>query len=115
MCSEPQTFSVRLPHGFRVPMPDGTLIAGERLIMDSSAKLKLGSVVAVFLGDKFATVGRIVRRPVPSRHLVIECQDVFGKKCNSRMWGLRDKDVRIWGVTGIWTPVPFSAVHTRPP
>jgi hypothetical protein len=90
-------------------MPDGRyLTAGERLIVDRSAKLVRGCMVAVFLGGKFATVGRIVKRPVPSRHLVIECRDVFGNKINERMWGLKDEHVQILRVTGIWTPVPFA-------
>jgi hypothetical protein len=76
--------------------------------MDKSAKLVRGCTVAVFLGGKFATVGRIGRRPVPSRHLVIECRDVNGDKRIERMWGLKDKDVQIWRVTGVWTPVPFA-------
>jgi hypothetical protein len=65
-------------------------------------------MVAVFLGGKFATVGRIVRRPVPSRHLVIGCRDVFGNKCIERMWGLKDKDVQVWRVTSIYIPVPLA-------
>jgi hypothetical protein len=95
-------------------MADGTFRrqspAGEHLIMDRSAKLAQGCMVAVFLGGSLGLVGRIARRPVPSRHLVIECRDVFGKKCITRMWGLKDKDVQIWRVTGVyvWTPVPFA-------
>jgi hypothetical protein len=65
-------------------------------------------MVAVFLGGKFATVGRIVRRPVPSRHLLIECRDVNGEKCISRMWGLKDKEVQIWRVM-----VVHSTCHLR--
>ena len=78
------------------------------MIMDRSAKLVQGCMVAVFLGGKFATVGRIVRRPVPWRHLVIECRDVFGNKCIERMWGLKDRNVQILRVTAIWIPVPFA-------
>jgi hypothetical protein len=109
---EPQLLSIRLPPGIRVPTADGTFQcqspAGERLIIDPSAKLIKGCTVAVFFGGKFAAVGRIVRRPVPSRHLVIECRDVFGNKYNEPMWGLKDKDVQVLRVTGVWTPVPFA-------
>ena len=112
MRSEPQLLSVWLPPGIRVPTADGTFRlqspTGERLIMDRAAKLIQGCMVAVFLGGKFATVGRIVRRPVPWRHLVIECRDVFGNKCIERMWGLKDKDVQIWRVTSVHIPVPFA-------
>jgi len=98
--SEPQMRSFEVLPGYRLPMPNGAfLTAGERLILDQSAKLVRGCTVAVFLGGKFATVGRIVRRPVPSRHLVIECRDVNGNKRIERMWGLKDKDVQIWRVT----------------
>jgi len=80
------------------------------LLVDSAAKLVRGCVVAIFHGGKFVLVGRIVRRPVPSRHLVIECRDVFGNKCYERMWGLKDKEVQIWRATGVYryTPVPFA-------
>jgi hypothetical protein len=64
-------------------------------------------MVAVFLGGKFATVGRIVRRPVPSWHLVIEYWDC-GNKRITRMWGLKDKNIQIWRVTAVWAPVPFA-------
>jgi hypothetical protein len=53
-------------------------------------------------------VGRIVRRPVPSRHLSIECCDIYGSKFITRMWGLKDKDVQIWRITSVHTPVPFA-------
>jgi hypothetical protein len=39
---------------------------------------------------------------------VIECRDVFGKKCIERMWGLKDKDIQIWRVTAVHTPAPFT-------
>ena len=110
MRSEPQllSFEVLLP-GARLPMPDGGyLTAGERLILDQSAKLVRGCMIAVFLGGKFATVGRIVRRPVPSRHLVIQCQDANGDTRIERMWGLKDEHVQIWRVMGVHTPVPFT-------
>jgi hypothetical protein len=112
---EPQFLSVPLLPGIReVLNADGTFslqspaAEGERLIMDCAAKLVQGCTIAVFLGGKFATVGRIVRRPVPSRHLVIECRDVFSNKYIERMWGLKDKDVQILRVTGVFTPVMFS-------
>jgi hypothetical protein len=111
MRSEPQTVSVRVLTGARLPMPNGAfLTAGECLIMDQSAKLVRGCTVAVFLGGKFATVGRIVRRPVPSRHLVLECRDVNGDKQCMRIWGLKDKEVQIWRVVGIHTPIGRLAV-----
>src|SRR5262245_13622285 len=108
---EPRLLSVRLPPGIReVPTANGTFRlqspAGERLIMDCAAKLVQGCTVAAMRGGNFATVGRIVRRPVPSRHLVIECRDANGDKRIERMWGLKDEHVQIWRVTGIWTPVP---------
>src|SRR5262249_1467699 len=105
--AEPQMFSVQVLPGARLPMPDGTfLTAGECLIMDRAAKLVRGCTVAVFLGGKFATVGRIVRRPVPWWHLVMECQDAKGDIRIERMWGLKDKDVQIWRVMGVLTPAP---------
>lgn len=105
--SEPQMISVRVLPGSRLPMPDGGyLTKGECLVMDCAAKLVQGSMVAVFLGGKFATVGRIVRRPVPSLHLVIEYRDVNGDKHIERTWGLKDKDVQIWRVIGVHTPAP---------
>jgi len=106
MRSEPQLLSARVLPGARLPMPDGTfLTTGGRLIMDRSAKLARGCMVAVYLDGAFALIGRIVRRPVPSRHLVIECRDIFGNKCIDRIWGLKDKGVQIWRVTGVWTAV----------
>jgi hypothetical protein len=105
MHSDPKLLSVRVPRGICVPTADGAFQcqspAGERLFMDRSAKLVQGCTVAVFLGGKFALVGRIVRRPVPSRHLVIECRDVCGNKDITRIWGLKDKDVQILRVTGV--------------
>jgi hypothetical protein len=102
--------ATRVPRGVRVPTAYGTYrvqsLAGEHLIMDRAAKLVQGCTVTVFLGGKIALVGRIVRRPVPSRHLVIECWDVHGNKRIERMWGLKDKDVQIWRVTGVQAPVP---------
>jgi len=105
-------FSVRVPAAIRVPTPDGTYRcqspAGQHLIMDSAAKLERGCTVAVLFGGKFVLVGRIVRRPVPSRHLVIECRDICGNKEITRVWGLKDKDVQIWRVTAVHTPAPFT-------
>jgi len=48
-------------------------------------------------------VERILRKPVPFRHLVIECQDDQGNKCITRTWGLSDNDVQICRVTGVRT------------
>ena len=31
-----------------------------------------------------------------------------GQHCTTRMWGVKDKDVQIWRVTGVFTPVPFA-------
>src|SRR5262245_25381501 len=108
--TEPRFVSIPLPPGIReVPRDNGAFtLQGERLIMDCSAELVRGCTVAVFLSGKFATVGRIIRRPVPSRHLVIECQDVYGNKCISRMWGLKDEHVQIWRVTGVFVPRQFA-------
>src|SRR5262245_45970437 len=112
MRSEPRLRSVRLPRGIPVPTADGTLRCqspvGQHLVMDPAAKLVRGCTVAVLFGSKFVLVGRIVRRPEPSRHLVIECRDVHGNKGVTRIWGLKDKDVQIWRVTAVHTPVPFS-------
>jgi len=110
MRSEPQMLSVRLPRGMHVPTADGTFRrqspTGEHLSVDRSAKLVQGCAVAILHAGKFVLVGRIVRRPVPSHHLVIEYRDVLGNKCIDRIWGLKDKDVQIWRVTGVHTPVP---------
>jgi hypothetical protein len=112
MRSETQLYSIRVPRGMHVPTADGSCFrvqspAGEYLIV-VAAKLVRGCAVAMFHDGKFVLVGRIVRRPVPSRHLVIECRDVFGNKCTERRWGLKDKDVQIWRVTGVFTPAPFA-------
>jgi hypothetical protein len=76
--------------------------------MDPAAKLNRGCTVAVLFGGQFVLVGRIVRRPVPLRHLVIECRDVHGNKCIERRWGLKDQDVQIWRVTAVHTRAPFT-------
>jgi len=95
MRSEPQSLSVRVPRGIRVPTSDRSYRcqspAGEHLIMDPAAKLVRGCTVAVLFGCKFVLVGRLARRPVQSRHLVIECRDVCGNKCITRVWGLKEQ------------------------
>jgi hypothetical protein len=118
MRSESQPLSVRVPRGMYVPTADGSFRvqspAGESLIMDPAAKLVRGCMVAVFQVGKFVLVGRIVRRPVPSRHLVLECRDVNGDKQCMRIWGLKDKEVQIWRVVGIHTPIVRLAVADTP-
>jgi hypothetical protein len=52
-------------------------------------------------------VGRVLRRPVRSQHLLIGYRDINGNQGTTRMWGLKSKGVDIWRVTGIFTPVPF--------
>jgi hypothetical protein len=48
---------------------------GEYLHLDTTAKLEKGCLVAVFLAGSFMLVGRIDRRPVSHRRLVIRCRD----------------------------------------
>src|SRR5262245_47711427 len=83
---------------------------GEYLIMDPTAKLEKGCTVAVFLAGDFLLVGRIDRRPVPHRRLVIRCCDVHGTEGVTRIHGLRDEGSQIWRVVGVLTPVPFADV-----
>jgi hypothetical protein len=45
---------------------------------------------------------------MPSRHLAIECCDTYGSKFVTRKWGLKNKDLQIWRVTAVHTPIPFS-------
>src|SRR5262245_66553695 len=82
----------------RVTNPSGTYSLttpqGEYLIMDQAAKLEQGCTVAVFLSGDFMLVGRIDRRPVPQRRLVIRCRNVQGEESVSRIFGLRDKDTQ---------------------
>ena len=54
---------------------------GEYLIMDPAAKLEKGCTVAVFLAGDFMLVGRIDRRPVPHRRLVIRWRNAQGEDC----------------------------------
>jgi hypothetical protein len=81
---------------------------GEYLIMDQTAKLEQGCTVAVFLAGDFMLVGRIVRRPVPQRHLIIRWRNAQGEEGISRIFGLRDEDTQVWRVVGVYTPVPFA-------
>ena len=81
---------------------------GEYLIMDQTAKLEQGCTVAVFLAGCFMLVGRIERKPVPHRRLVIRCRNVKGEEYVTRIYGLRDADTQVWRVTGAFTPVPFA-------
>jgi hypothetical protein len=81
---------------------------GEYLVSDSMAKLERGCTVAVFLSGDFMLVGRIDRRPVPHRRLVIRWRNVQGEEGISRIFGLRDKDTQVWRVVGVHVPVPFA-------
>ena len=92
--------------------PDGMCQTpqGECLMLNRKAKLEKGCTVAVFLAGSFMLVGRIERRPVPHRRLVIRCRNVEGAECVTRIYGLRDKDTQVWRVVGVFTPVPFADV-----
>jgi hypothetical protein len=92
-----------------MPDPDlgmlyGTPV-GEYLHLDKVAKLEKGCLVAVFLADSFMFTGRIDRRPVPHRRLVIRCRDASGKEGLTRV-GLKG-NTEVWRVMGVFTPVPF--------
>jgi hypothetical protein len=76
--------------------------------LDQAAKLEKRCTVAVFLGGHFMLVGRIERRPVSDRRLVIRCRSVKGNEYVTRLYGLRDPDTQVWRVTGVFTPVPFG-------
>ena len=43
-----------------------------------------------------------------SRHLAIERCDTYGSKFRHSDVGLKDKDIQIWRVTAVHTPIPFS-------
>jgi hypothetical protein len=86
---------------------------GEYLILDQAAKLEQGCTVAVFLTGHFMLVGRIERRPVPHRRLVIRCRDVEGNEWVTRIYGLRDDDTQVWRVVGVFEPVPFADASDR--
>jgi hypothetical protein len=90
--------------------PDGMCQTpqGEYLMLNRKAKLEKGSTVAVFLAGDFLLVGRIDRRPVSHRRLVIRCRDVEGNEGVTRIHGLRDKGTQVWRVMGVFTPVPFA-------
>jgi hypothetical protein len=74
---------------------------GEQLILDQAAKLEQGRTVAVFLNGCFMLVGRLLRRPVPHRHLVIGYRDVDGSEGVTSIFGLRDEHTQVWRVTGV--------------
>jgi hypothetical protein len=97
--------------------PDGMCQTpqGEYLMLNRKAKLEKGCTVAVFLAGHFMLVGRIDRRPVPHRRLVICWRDVHGNEGVTRIHGLRDKDTEVWRVTGVLTPVPFADADVRDP
>ena len=80
---------------------------GMRLIVDKQAKLEKGCMVVVLLDTAPMVVGRILRRPMRTRHLLIGYREVHGNQGTTRMWGLKSKGVDIWRVTGTFTPVPF--------
>jgi hypothetical protein len=90
-----------------------TTPAGEYLMLDQAARLEKGCTVAVFLSGHFMLVGRIERRPVPHRRLVIRCRNIEGVEYVTRIYGLRDADTQIWRVMGVFTPVPFADVDDR--
>ena len=103
---EPYPYAVSVPsahgtHGIRTP-------AGETLFLDQMAKLEKDCTVAVFLNGQFVLVGRILRRPTPYRRLVIGCRDVRGTEGITRIWGLRDRDVQVWRVVGVYLPTVWS-------
>jgi len=75
--------------------------------MDHTAKLERGCTVAVFLCGAFMMVGRIARRPVAHRRLVIAYRNVEGNEGVTRIYGLRDEDTQVSRVIGVFTPVPF--------
>ena len=76
--------------------------------MRTLVRVAKGCTVAVFLAGSFMLVGRIDKRPVPHRRLVIRCRDVQGNECVTRIHGLRDDDTQVWRVMGVFTPVPFA-------
>ena len=81
--------------------------AGEHLVVDKVAKLENGCQVVVMLDRKPMLVGRVLRKPMRSRHLLIGYRDVQGNQGTTRLFGLKSKGVDIWRVTGIFTSVPF--------
>jgi hypothetical protein len=83
---------------------------GEYLMLNRMAKLEKGCTVAVFLTGDFVLVGRIDRRPVPHRRLVIRWRNAQGEEGVSRIFGLKDKDTQVWRVVGVHVPVPFADV-----
>jgi hypothetical protein len=74
---------------------------GETLIVDPAAKLEQGATVAVFLDGCFMLVGRILRKPVTHRRLVIGYRDVHGNEGVTRIYGLLDDHTVVWRVTGV--------------
>ena len=81
---------------------------GEELYMDRAKKLVQGCIVAVFLDGHFMLVGKIIRRPVPFRRLVIGYADVHGNKGVTRMFGLKDDDTQVLRVVGVMNRLPFA-------
>ena len=75
---------------------------------EPEGQARKGCTVAVLLAGDFMLVGRIERRPVPHRRLVIRCRDVRGNEGVTRIYGLRDKDTQVWRVVGVYTQVPFA-------
>jgi len=73
-----------------------------------AAKLEQGCTIAVFLAGHFMLVGRIERRPLSHRRLMIRCRSVKGDEYVTRIYGLRDDDMQVWQVTGVFTPVTFA-------
>jgi hypothetical protein len=95
------------PHRDAVHRPRSTSVVsittpqGEQLILDQAAKLEQGCTVAVFLDGCFMLVGRLLRRPVAHRRLVIGYQDAHGNEGVTRIFGLRGEDTKVWRVTQV--------------
>ena len=102
MGANPYTRAISVPTangGFCLRTP-----AGQRLILDQSAKLVQGCTVAVFLDGHFMLVGKIINKPVTYRRLVIGYEDVRGNQGVSRIFGLKDTCTQIWRVVGVYVP-----------
>ena len=67
--------------------------------------------VAVFLAGSCMLIGRIERRPVPHRRLVIRCRDVDGNECVTRIYGLRDEHTQVRRVVGVFESIPFADLN----
>jgi hypothetical protein len=79
--------------------------SGKQLLLKSTAKLEKGCTVAVLQGRSLLLHGKLLRRPVPFRKLVIGYFDVNGTYGITRWFGLQDDDVSVWRVVGVMTPI----------